>query len=469
MKKHGKTKTKSEASKPLHEPEPDAAGIDVGANEIWVAVAPDRTEEPVRRFGAFTRELKAIVQWLRNCGIVTVAMESTGVYWIPLYQLLADAGLKVCLVNARHVKNVPGRKSDVRDCQWLQYLHSVGLLRASYRPEQAICAARSIYRYRQNLLSQAAQHVQHMQASLDQMNIKLHHVIDDLTGRTGLAIIEAILDGERDPQQLAKHRDHRIKASEQTIVKALEGDWRSEHLFVLRVAWENWKQAQQQIQKCDHQLLEYTRQLEASTTLTRPIKIMRLSTEVTDPHLLARPSKPRKKLSKNEPPGPWREELSRFFGVDLTAIPSISVLTGITLMTELGNDLGAFKTAHHFSSWLCLCPDNETSASKVLRRATRRSQNRVRQALRMAASTLHHDKSYLGDKYRRLRAKLGAPKAITAMAHQLARIIWHLIAHRVPFDLTIFAAYEKVNQTRRLKRLSSAARQMGYQLTPIAT
>jgi transposase len=219
MKKHRQTKTKSETSKPLHEPEPDAAGIDVGANEIWVAVAPDRTEEPVRRFGAFTRELKAIVQWLRNCGIVTVAMESTGVYWIPLYQLLADAGLKVCLVNARHVKNVPGRKSDVRDCQWLQYLHSVGLLRASYRPEQAICAARSIYRYRQNLLSQAAQHLQHMQASLDQMNIKLHHVIDDLTGRTGLAIIEAILDGERDPQQLAKHRDHRIKASEQPSSK----------------------------------------------------------------------------------------------------------------------------------------------------------------------------------------------------------------------------------------------------------
>src|SRR5260221_562435 len=232
MKKHRQTKTKSETSKPLHEPEPDAAGIDVGANEIWVAVAPDRTEEPLRRFGAFDRELKAIVQWLGNCGSVPVGMEATGMYWIPLYQLLADSGLKVCLVNGRHVKNVPGRKSDVRDCQWLQYLHSVGLLRASYRPEQAICAARSIYRYRQNLLTQAAQHVQHMQASLDQMNIKLHHVIDDLTGITGLAIIEAILDGKRDPQQLAKLRDHRIKASEETIVKALEGDWLSEHLFV---------------------------------------------------------------------------------------------------------------------------------------------------------------------------------------------------------------------------------------------
>lgn len=268
---------------------------------------------------------------------------------------------------------------------------------------------------------------------------------------------------------MAKHRHQRIRASEATVVQALEGDWRSEHLFVLRVAWENWKQTQHQIQKCDQELLEYTRQLEACTTVAQPIKVVRLSTEVAGSHPVAGPSKPRKKTSKNQPPGPWREELSRFFGVDLTAIPSISVLTGITLMTELGNDLGAFKTAQHFSSWLCLCPDNETSASKVLRRATRRSQNRVRQALRMAASTLHHDKSYLGDKYRRLRAKLGAPKAITAMAHQLARIIWHLLTHRVPFDLSIFAAYEKLNQTRRLKRLSSAARHMGYQLTPLTT
>lgn len=469
MKKHSKPKTKSKASKPLGEPEPDAAGIDIGANEIWVAVPPDRTEEPVRRFGGFTAELKAIVQWLRDCRIRTVAMESTGLYWIPLYQLLADAGLKVCLVNARHVKNVPGRKSDVRDCQWLQYLHSVGLLRASYRPDQAVCAARSIYRYRQNLLIQAAQHVQHLQGALDQMNIKLHHVIDDLTGTTGLAIVEAILEGERDPRQLVKHRDRRIKASEATIVKALEGDWRSEHLFVLRVVWENWKQAQHQIQRCDQQLLEYTRQLEACTTIAQPIKTMRLHAELAGSEpVAAQPTKRRRdKTSKNEPQGPWREELARFFGVDLTAIPGISVLTGITLMTELGNDLGAFKTAHHFSSWLCLCPDNETSSSKVLRRATRRSQNRVRQALRMAASTLHHDKSYLGDKYRRLRAKLGAPKAITAMAHQLARIIWQLIVRRIPFDLSIFAAYEKANQTRRLKRLAAAARQMGYQLNPI--
>jgi transposase len=221
--KEAKAKTKSEASKPIHEPDPDSGGVDMGANEIWVAVPADRAENSVRKFGAFTRDLIAIVQWLVQCGVRSVAMEATGVYWIPLYQLLEDAGLKVCLVNARHVKNVPGRKSDVRDCQWLQYLLSVGLLLGSFRPAQAICAARSIYRYRQNLLSMAAQQVQHMQAALDQMNIKLHHVIDDLTGLTGQAIIEAILGGQRDPVQLAKLRDKRIQASESSIVKALEG------------------------------------------------------------------------------------------------------------------------------------------------------------------------------------------------------------------------------------------------------
>src|SRR5260370_3886163 len=276
MKKQGKTKTKSEASKPLHEPEPDAAGIDVGANEIWIAVAPDRTEEPIRRFGAFTGELKAIAQWLRDCGIVTVAMESTGVYWIPLYQLLADAGLKVCLVNARHVKSVPGRKSDVRDCQWLQYLHSVGLLLGSFRPAQVICAVRSIYRYRQNLLSMASQHVQHMQAALDQMNIKLHHVIDDLTGVTGQAIVGAILSGQRDPVQLAKLRDKRIQAPEATIAKALEGDWRKEHLFVLAKAWAQYQQVQKQIQDCDQELWNYTRELESCTKVIKPANVMRL-------------------------------------------------------------------------------------------------------------------------------------------------------------------------------------------------
>jgi transposase len=481
MKKHEKTKSKSkskpkrEASKPLHEPEPDAAGIDLAPTEIWVAVGPDRCQQPIRRFGGFTEDLKSLVEWLLECGIHTAAMEATGVYWIPLYQLLAEAGIRVCLVNARHVKNVPGRKSDVRDCQWLQYLHSVGLLSASYRPDQAVCKVRSVFRFRQTLMTQSGQHVQHMQAALDQMNVKLHHVIDDLGGVTGMAIIEAILNGEREPMRLAAYRDRRIKATAETIAKSLEGDWRSEHLFVLRLAWENGRHVREQMQRCDRELMDYARELQVCPLVPKPIvpiKRVPLKAEPGAPELRAvaavRPRNPRRKTSKNEPDGPWREELHRFFGVDLTLIPGISVLTGISLMTELGNDLSAFKTAHHFSSWLCLCPDNETSASKVLRRATRRSQNRVRQALRMAASSLHHDKSYLGEKYRRLRTKLGAPKAITAMAHQIARIIWYLITHRVAFDMSIFAALEEASRRRRLKRLQSSARQMGYQIVPIA-
>jgi transposase len=472
MKKHKKTKPKE--AKPFHAPIANAAGIDLGATEIWAAVPPERCQLSIRRFGAFTQDLKALVAWLVECGIGSVAMEATGVYWIPLYQLLSDAKVEIYLVNARHVKNVPGRKSDVRDCQWLQYLHSVGLLQPSYRPEQAVCELRTVFRCRGNLLKQGAENLQQMQAALDQMNIKLHYVIDDLSGQTGQAIIQAILNGEREPLRLAKYRHKSIKASEETIAKSLEGDWRKEHLFVLRVAWQNAKHLQEQIKKCDQELREYARQLEARPVVaqpTRPLRILGLNPEPgvapLNPASAPRPVKPRRKTSKNEPDGPWREELHRFFGVDLTLIPSIGVLSGITLMTELGNDLSAFKKSHHFSSWLCLCPDNETSASKVLRRSTRRSQNRVRQALRMAASSLHHDKSYLGDKYRRLRARLGAPKAITAMAHQLARIIWHMLTYRVPFDIGIFAAQEKANQTRRLKRLHSNARQMGYQLTPI--
>jgi transposase len=474
MKKHkqAKAKTKSEAIKPIREHEPDSAGIDIGANEIWVAVPTDRDQKPVRQFGAFTRDLKAIVQWLVQLGVRSVAMESTGVYWIPLYQLLEEAGLKVCLVNARHVKNVPGRKSDLNDCQWLQYLHSVGLLLGSFRPAQAICASRSIYRYRQNLLSMAAQHVQHMQAALDQMNIKLHHVIDDLTGVTGQAIVAAILSGQRDPVQLAQLRDKRIQAPEATIAKALEGDWRKEHLFVLAKAYTQYQELQKQIQDCDQELWNYTRELEACTKVIQPAKLMRLEPKLLDPERvsnLATKKRVRRKTSKNQPQGPWQQELERFFGVDLTAIPGISVLSALTLMSEVGNDLRTFKTEHHFASWLCLCPGNETSAGKVLRRRTRPSQNRVRQALRMAASSLHHDKSSFGDKYRRLRARLGAPKAITAMAHQLARLIWTLITRQLPFDPRVFAYHEEAHQQRRLKRLAASARQMGYQLTPVAT
>ena len=314
--KQAEAKTKSEAIKSIGEHEPDSAGIDLGANEIWVAVPADRDQKPVRQFGAFTRDLLAIVEWLVQLGVRSVAMESTGVYWIPLYQLLEEAGLKVCLVNARHVKNVPGRKSDVRDCQWLQYLHSVGLLLGSFRPAQAICASRSIYRYRQNLLSMAAQHVQHMQAALDQMNIKLHHVIDDLTGVTGQAIVAAILKGQRDPVQLAQLGDKRIKASEATIAKALEGDWRKEHLFVLEKARAQYQEVQKQIQDCDQELWNYTRQLEACTRVIKPAKVMRLNPQLVGTEPLSNPptkKRVRTKTSKNQPEGPWQLVLEKSY------------------------------------------------------------------------------------------------------------------------------------------------------------
>jgi transposase len=407
MKSQKRRAAKSKVIQPVAALQPDAAGLDIGSTELWVAVPPDRGEDPVRCFGTFTADLAALVAHLKACGIRSVAMESTGLYWNPVYQALADAGFEVCLVNARHVKNVPGRKSDVRDCQWLQYLHSVGLLRGSYRPAQAVCAARSVYRYRQNLVSQSAQQVQHIQGALDQMNLKLHFVLEDLTGMSGQAILAAIVAGERDPQALAKLRHHRVKASEAVVAKALEGDWRTEHLLVLQLAWENWQHLQQQIGRCDEQLWTYTRQLEAATVVSPPPQPAPAKEGGTA--AAAAPKRARKKTSKNQPAGPWREELQRLFGVDLTAIPGISVMTALILLTELGTNLSAFKSAAAFASWLCLCPDNDTSAGKVLRRQTRRSQQRVRQALRMAAASLYADKSCLGDKFRRLRASLVLP------------------------------------------------------------
>jgi transposase len=247
------------------------------------------------------------------------------------------------------------------------------------------------------------------------------------------------------------------------VAKALEGDWRPEHLLVLQLAWENWQHLQQQIGRCDEQLWDYTRQLEAATVVSPPPPVAPAEKGATPA-----PKRVRKKTSKNQPTGPWREELQRLFGVDLTAIPGISVMTALLLLTELGPDLSAFKSAAAFASWLCLCPDNDTSAGKVLRRQTRRSQQRVRQALRMAAASLYADKSCLGDKFRRLRARLGAPKAITALAHQYARIIWHLLSYHEPFELSVFAAQEAAHQRRQLKRLAAAARHLGYQLTPVA-
>lgn len=435
----------------LHCLQPNAAGGDVGATQIHVSVPPDRDPQPVRCFATFTGDLHAAADWLQACRVDTVAMESTGVYWIPFFQVLEARGFNVFLVNARHVKNVPGRKTDVEDCQWLQYLHTVGLLRASFRPAQAVCNVRSILRHRDSLVRMASVHVQHMQKALDQMNLQLHHVISDITGLTGTAIIEAILQGERDPHKLARLRDGRIKATEQTIAKALVGEYRSEHLFTLRQSLAAYRHYQQLIAECDIEIQRYLGQFEsrvdpAAQPLAKP----------KDLH------KPR----RNELRFDLRAELYRIFGVDLTAIPGINALTAHTLLAEIGPDLSRFASASAFASWLGLCPDNRISGGKILSVQTRVVKNRAAMALRLASQSLHRSRSFLGDYYRRMRAKMGTPKAITSAAHKLARIIFHLLSTRQAYDETVFAEHELQHRHRSEQKLRNHARRLGFNIIP---
>jgi transposase len=442
-------KRKKAASLPLLEP--DAAGIDIGATQVFVAVPADRDPEPVRSFQTFTVELEGLADWLQRCRIRTVAMESTGVYWIPLFQILEKRGFEVKLVNAHHVKNVPGRKTDVEDCQWIQHLHSVGLLRGSFRPEDEICAIRSLWRHRDNLIQLATVHLQHMQKSLDQMNVQIHHVISDLAGTTGLTIVEAILAGERDPQKLAQLRDWRIKASEETIMKSLVGDYREEHLFTLGQSLKSYRHYQQMIQEVDLQVKQM---------------VQRLPSKVANGQKPPKEKNPRKTPWRNEPPQ-LRDDLYRAFGVDLTQIPGINTLTAQMLLTEVGPDLSRFPTAAAFSSWLRLCPNPRISGGQILSSTTRPTKNRLALALRMAAQGLHRSQSFLGDYFRRMKSRMGTPKAMTAVAHKLARIVYHLITTQQEYDASVFQHLEKRNQDRKRARLQLQAKELGFQIVPL--
>ena len=431
---------------------PHTAGIDIGATSIYVAVPADRNPEPVRSFGTFTGDLLALAHWLKQCGIRTVAMEATGVYWIPLFQILEERGLEVCLVNARHVKHVPGRKSDVADCQWLQHLHAVGLLRGSFHPPQAVRAVRALLRHRDSLVKMAAAHVQHMQKALTQMNLQLHHVISDITGQTGLAILDAILDGERDPEILAQLRHPGIKASVETITKALTGDWRPEHLFTLRQGLNAYRYYQNLLAECDRemerQLQEFSSKLDADSPADSPRK---------------------RTIRGNQPRFASLDlarELHRILGVDLTRVPGLDTLTIYTFFSEVGHDLSKFPSGRHFASWLGLSPDNRVSGGKVLSVRTRKVKSRLAGALRMAAYTLSRSHSALGDYYRRMRARLGAPKAVTAAAHKLARIIHHLLTTGQEYDESVFAQSEQQHRRRRARRLEREAVALGYCLVP---
>ncbi len=430
--------------------EPHAAGIDVGAREIYVAVPPDRDPQPVRRFATFTEDLRQMAGWLKQCGITTVAMESTGVYWIPAYEVLEEAGLEVCLVNARHLKHVPGRKSDVSDCQWLQYLHTVGLLRGSFRPASNICALRALSRHRASLVEVAAIHVQHMHKALTQMNLQIHHVLSDITGVSGLKILDAIVAGQRNPQHLASLCDGRVQAPADIVRKSLLGNYRPEHLFTLRQSLAAYRHYQSLLAECDHQIEQQLRQLDSNGSGQPPL-----------------PPAPNSKRRKNQFHFDMRSELYRIFGTDLTAVPGISALTAHCLLAEVGPDISRFPNAGAFASWLTLCPGSHKSGGKVLSSKTRKSSSRLSTALRLAAQTLYKSQSYLGGFYRRLRSRLPAPQALTAAAHKLARILYHLLKTRSAYDHTVFAEEEKKQALRHHSRLRKQAHALGFQLVAL--
>jgi len=427
---------------------PNAAGIDVAAGSHFVAVPAERDDAPVREFASFTEDLERLAAWLTQCGVDVVAMESTGIYWIPLYELLESKGFTVHLVNARHVKNVSGRKSDVLDCQWLQQLMSFGLLSGAFRPAEQVCQLRALSRQREMLVQGQTRHVQHVQKALAQMNVQLDQVISDVMGLTGQRIVRAILAGERDPAVLAKLRHVRIHADEATIAKSLVGTWRAEHLFVLAQAVALYDAYQAQLEACDAEL--------ARVLATLAI------TEAKPPEGARRRRGTRADLD-------LRTALYRACGVDLTRIDGIDVGTAMKVLAEVGPDLSRFRSAKHFASWLGLCPGTKISGGKVLSGASKRIPNRLAQALRQAATTLKNSRSSLGAYYRRLCARLDKAKAIRATAHKLARLIYALLTRGHDYVDHGEAYYEERYRERVLFHLKRKAQAMGFALTPVET
>jgi transposase len=431
---------------------PHAAGIDVGNGAHYVAVRSDRDPEPVRRFECFTADLYRLADWLRSCGVKTVAMQSTGVYWIPLYEVLEERGFEVYLVNARHTKNLPGRKSDVQESQWLLKLHTYGLLNNSFQPPAEIRVLRTYWRQRAEHVRGAATCVQRMQKALTQMNVQLANVISDVSGLTGQTIMRAMVAGERDPVKLAKLSQPGIQASLEEVAKSLEGNWRPELLFVLQQEVEMYDTYQRRIAECDQELQKHLASFADTVPLPPP------ETE---------PKRKRIKPAKNAPRFELRSELQRITGVDLTRIDGIDVMVAQTLVSEVGLDMSRWKTEAHFSSWLGLCPDNRTSRDKVLKRGTRRVVNRAATALRMAAVTLMRSRTYLGAQYRRLRTKLGAPKAITAMAHRLARLVYRMLKYGQQYVDKGAEYYERRYRQQQIEFLRKRAVKLGFRVTPI--
>jgi transposase len=433
---------------------PHAAGLDIGSEEIWACVPEDRDTQPVRPFGTFTPDLYALADWLTACRVETVAMESTGVYWIPIYEILEARGFQVHLVNARHLKHVPGRKSDVKDCQWIQHLHTCGLLSGSFRPEAEMCALRAYLRHRATWLEHRAAHIQHMQKALQQMNVQLTQVLTDISGVTGLAIIRAIVAGERDPVQLARFRDRRCASSTEEIAKALTGHYQPEHVFALKQALALYDTYTAQVRECD---AEIERRFQAITPVWP---------DALPP--LNRANKHRTH-NKNAPLDDARGMLYQLTGVDLVAIPGLNASTVQTILSEIGLDLRKWPHAKAFCSWLGLAPRHEISGGKVLRRSTLKTCNRAGQAFRLAAHAVSRSRNSLGAYYRRMRARLGPQSAIVATAHKIARIVYHLLIHRTPFRDLSATEYERRTRDRDIAALRKKATKLGFTLVESST
>lgn len=440
---------KSRRAKPLSTVNPRAAGIDVGAQFHVVAVPPECDAEAVRTFRSFTGDLHRLADWLVACRIQTVAMESTGVYWIALYEILEARGIRVVVANARDVKHVPGRKTDVNDAQWLQQLHAYGLLRGSFHPPGDIAALRAYLRQRERLLDYAASHIQHMQKALTQMNLQLHHVVSDITGKTGMRIIRAILNGTWDPQVLSSYRDGRCKASVETIAQALEGNDRPEHLFALEQAVALYDAYQERVVACDRRIEAALAQLAPPEPPAEPLPAPRHKTR--QPNALA---------------FEVRQALHAVIGVDLTQIHGIGPDLALKLVGECGTDLSAWPTAKHFTSWLCLSPGNKISGGKVLSARTRRSHNRASALLRLAAVNVGKTDSALGAFYRRLAMRVGKAKAVTATARKLAVLFYNTLRHGMDYSDPGASDYEERHRRRVVQNLERRAKQLGFTLEP---
>lgn len=427
---------------------PHAAAIDIGATLHVAAVGPDQDPEPVRSFGTFTGDLHRLADWFGQCGVRTVAMESTGVYWIPAFEILDQRGFEVILVNARDAKHVPGRKTDISDAQWLQRLHEYGLLRASFRLKGEIAVLRGYLRQRERLLDYAGSHIQHMQKALIQMNLQLHHVVTDITGTTGMAIIRAVVAGERDPAVLAAHRDPHCRASLETIRQALVGNDREEHVFALTQALELYDVYQAKVALCDVRIEAVLKRLRKASP-----------SSAGKPPPVRAPKRQANALAFDA-----HAALHGLLGCDVTQIHGLGPYLALKLVGECGTNLSAWPNAKHFTSWLCLSPSNKISGGKVLSSRTRRSGSRAAALLRLAAVAVGRTETALGAFYRRLSARVGKAKAVTATARKIAVLFYNTLRHGMEYSDPGASHYEERYRRRVLTNLERRAKSLGYVL-----